>query len=336
MKVLLSILLLAAACSAQQAPKPSDYQQAAAIMSQPTTPAAPSAKKVPARHKAPLITGDITASKIQVQRQAPLPTSARMALLMSNDWLQGGPAPTQDATGRVLYAYGHGVPTVVCAVLQVCELDLELGEVPAKDALDLADNRFAVAEREAGSGPTGFTYLVLKPKEAGLDTTMTIGTNKRSYYVRLVSTEHEHMARVAFSYPEEEAARKAALAAAAEAERQRIAKASEVKAETAPPVHNWDYIVKLHGKDAEYLRPLHISDDGVHTHIVLSDAARHRGLPVIQLRDARGPIPANIRWDENELIVDAIFEHACLLEGVGRKQQRACIDNRGLHGQQHN
>lgn len=54
---------------------------------------------------------------------------------------------------------------------------------------------------------------------------------------------------------------------------------------------------------------------------------------MIEISDAQGPIPANTHWEEgNELIVDALFENACLIEGVGRKQQRACIKNNGLKG----
>ena len=88
--------------------------------------------------------------------------------------------------------------------------------------------------------------------------------------------------------------------------------------------------MKLHGKDAAYLKPERIGDDGTHTYIQLSETARHRGLPAVQLKDARGPIPANARWDGDQLVVDALFEHACLLEGVGKAQQRACITNNGL------
>jgi type IV secretion system protein VirB9 len=152
--------------------------------------------------------------------------------------------------------------------------------------------------------------------------------------VRLVSTSREHMARIAFTYPEEEAEKKRAEAEERQAEERRRKEEADklAKLNTQKPIRNWMYSVKLHGKDARYLRPERIGDDGIHTHIVLSDEARHRGLPVVELKDARGPIPANRRWDGNELIVDAVFERACLLEGVGKSQQRACIVNEGLHG----
>ena len=202
-----------------------------------------------------------------------------------------------------------------------------------KDALDWGDHRFEVVARTAGSGPEQFRYLVVKPTEPGLDTTMTVGTDKRLYYVRLVSTDHGHMARVAFTYPDEEAKKLKAAEEAkrAEAERQKAEAERLAKLSTDKPLRNWNYEVKLHGKDAQYLKPEKIADDGVHTHITLPEEARHRGLPVVEIADARGPIPANTRWDGNELIIDAVFEQACLVEGVGRKQQRACITNQGLN-----
>ena len=316
-------------------PSAAAHQQAASILKGETAVQpvpAPGAKGKRKGRSVPQIQGTISSSAIEVERQAPLPPSARLALAISEGWLNTGPEPLAGPDGRVLYVYGQGVPTVVCAVFQVCELDLEAGESPKKDALDWGDHRFEVAARTAGSGNQEFTYLVLKPTEPGLDTTMTIGTNKRPYYVRLVSTSHDHMARVAFSYPDEEAAKRKKEAEAKKAEelRRQLEADRLAKLNTQKAIRNWNYRVKLHGKDAAYLKPEKIGDDGVHTHIVLSEEARHRGLPVVQLRDARGPIPANARWEGNELIVDALFEHACLLEGVGKAQQRACITNDGL------
>lgn len=341
--LILGILFGALVARAQQQPQhppgmpnAAAYQQAASILKGETAAVQPvPASGAKAKRKirsAPQIQGTISGSAIEVERQSPLPPSAQLALALSEGWLNTGPEPLAGPDGRVLYVYGQGAPIIVCAVFQVCELDLEMGESPKKDALDWGDHRFEVAVRTAGSGNQEFTYLVLKPTAPGLDTTMTIGTNKRPYYVRLVSTSHDHMARIAFSYPEEEAAKKKEEAEARKAEELRQQSEADrlAKLSTQKAIRNWNYRVKLHGKDAGYLRPEKIGDDGVHTHIVLSEEARHRGLPVVQLRDARGPIPANARWEGNELIVDALFERACLLEGIGKAQQRACINNDGL------
>ena len=216
--LIFGILFGALVVRAQQQPPPPSvlpsaaaYRQAADILKGETNAQAvpsPGTKGKRKGHSVPQIQGTISSGAIEVERQAPLPPSARLALAISEGWLDNGTAPLAGPDGRVLYVYGQGVPTVVCAVFQVCELDLEAGELPKKDALDWGDHRFEVAARTAGSGNQEFTYLVLKPTEPGLDTTMTIGTNKRPYYVRLVSTSHDHMARVAFSYPDEEAAKR--------------------------------------------------------------------------------------------------------------------------------
>jgi type IV secretion system protein TrbG len=313
-------------------PTSADYRQAAAILAGNAANAVPAAVH-PKRKAKPEIAGTISAGAMQLVREVSLPANASLALSLSEGFQVSGAPPTTGQDGRVLYTYGQGVPTVICSTLQVCELDLEPGEVVTKDALDWGDHRFELVARTAGSGPEQFTYLVVKPTEPGLDTTMTVGTDKRLYYVRLVSTDHAHMARVAFTYPDEEAKKQKAAEEAkrAEAERQKAEAERLAKLSTDKPLRNWNYEVKLHGKDAQYLKPEKIADDGVHTHITLSEEARHRGLPVVEIADARGPIPANARWDDNELIIDAVFERACLVEGVGRKQQRACITNQGLN-----
>jgi P-type conjugative transfer protein TrbG len=318
----------------EQGPGPAEYDKAVQILqgasSSDVSPLARQKKSDGHR----LSRGSTLGDAVELHREIVLMPNALLALHLSEVWVNAGPAPVAGSGGRVLFTYGQHLPTVVCAVLQVCELDLEAGEKLIQDSIDWGDHRFEVTPRIAGTGIGEFTYLVLKPTESGLDTTMTVGTNKRSYYVRLISTDHQHMAHIAFLYPDEDTAKRKAeqTAIQAEADRQRLEAEHLAQLSTTKPIRNWDYTVKLHGKDAGYLRPTEVGDDGVHTHVRLSEEARHRGLPVIEIRDARGPIPANARWDGNELVIDAVFERACLIEGVGREQQRACITNRGMNG----
>lgn len=332
-RVFLSVAMGAIGATPQQQqgplPKSSDYQQAATILA---GGSAPRVQPKSRRKKTPDISGTVESGPVQLVRQVSLPPNVTAALSLSEASQVSSAPPSIGSGGRLLYTYGQGVATVVCSTLQVCELDLEPGETITKDALDWGDHRFEVVARSTSSGADQFSYLVVKPTEPGLDTTLTIGTDRRPYYVRLVSTEHEHMSRVAFTYPDEETRRVKAAEEAkrAEQERQKAEAERLEKLNTEKPLRNWDYRVKLHGRDARYLWPQKIADDGIHTHITLSEEARHRGLPVVEISDARGPIPANVHWEGNELVLDAVFEHACLLEGVGRKQQRACITNEGL------
>lgn len=267
---------------------------------------------------------------LQLSREAPLPESAREALALSEAALAVDPGAKAGPDGRVILTYGSGTPTIVCALLNLTEIDLEPGENVAKEGIDLGDSaEFLARVRHVsrGEGQGGYDYLVIKPKAANIETTMTIGTDRRVYYLRLRSTEDKFLTRVAFAYPAEAAA-KALREQAALVKLQSLgAKLPPALPPPPPPVKPWKYTTKTKGRDVGYLIPLSVGDDGAHTFIRLSEQARVRGLPVLQIRDASGPIPANSHWEDNTLIVDALFEDGCLLEGVGRKQQRVCIHN---------
>jgi len=47
------------------------------------------------------------------------------------------------------------------------------------------------------SGPDATPLIIIKPRIAGLDTTMVVPTDRRAYYVRLESKPYEYVARVA-------------------------------------------------------------------------------------------------------------------------------------------
>jgi type IV secretion system protein TrbG len=281
---------------------------------------------------------------LQVTREAPLPESARQALSLSRISVDTGVETKQGADGRIMLTYGTGTPTIVCALLNITEVDLALGETVVKDGLDLGDGgkEFFVTVRHAGSGTNTFDYLTIKPISADVEMTMTVGTNKHVYYLRVRSTEKSYMTRIAFSYPEEEARARQQMALvlsqaqeAAAASLPGVATAgkySRLNVPTAPEpvVKPWKYTLKKKGRDAEYIVPVSVGDDGAHTHIELPQEARVRGLPVLQISDATGPIPANTHWENTTLIVDALFEKGCLLEGVGKKQQSVCIYNQKL------
>ena len=269
---------------------------------------------------------------LQLSREAPLPANASAALALSQKAMEADPQAKPGSDGRVILTYGAGTPTIVCALLKVTEIDLEPGETISKDGVDLGDTtEFLVSTRRAGSGRDAYDYLVLKPSAQDIETTMTVGTDRRVYYFRVRSTENQFLSRVAFSYPEEEAAKANALQEQAlMLARAQAMPVAAVPPPPPPPLRKWNYTIKKKGRDADYLVPLSVGDDGAHTHIQFSEEARTRGLPVLQIRDATGPIPANSHWEDNTLIVDALFEDGCLLQGVGKKQQSVCIHNEKL------
>jgi P-type conjugative transfer protein TrbG len=265
---------------------------------------------------------------LQLSRETPLPANSRVALALSQKAMEADLDAKPGSGGRVILTYGAGTPTIICALLKVTEIDLEPGETISKDGVDLGDStEFLVSTRRAGTGRDAYDYLVLKPSAQDIETTMTVGTDRRVYYFRIRSTENQFLSRVAFSYPEEETVKAKALQEQSLILTQRQVASLAAAPPPPPPVKKWSYTIRKKGRDADYLVPLSVGDDGAHTHIQFSEEARTRGLPVLQIRDATGPIPANSHWETNTLIVDALFKDGCLLQGVGKKQQSVCIHN---------
>ena len=58
----------------------------------------------------------------------PLTPTALEAVRVSERWRGENNAPAAGSDGRVLYSFGAGLPTVVCAPLRVCMIELQAGE----------------------------------------------------------------------------------------------------------------------------------------------------------------------------------------------------------------
>ncbi len=91
-----------------------------------------------------------------------LSPTAQQAVEFSASWRaqQNGAAPGPD--GRVLFAFGAGLPTVVCAPLRVCLIELQPGE---KTRWRTADRRFCPVER----GPCQIRERRRKYRNAGAE-----------------------------------------------------------------------------------------------------------------------------------------------------------------------
>lgn len=109
-------------------------------------------------------------------------------------------AGTAYKAGLVTFAYGSGIPTVVCALLELTDLAFEKGESIL--SVQLGDSvRWNIESAISGSANDSVEHLIVKPLEAGLKTSMLITTDRRTYHIRLKSTEADFMPAVIFSYP---------------------------------------------------------------------------------------------------------------------------------------
>ena len=168
--------------------------------------------------------------------------------------------------------------------------------------------------------------IVLKPQEPGLDTNLHITTDRRAYYLRLVSKPQDYIARVAFSYPEEENNQKWQQHLLAQQQSQ--ARDIKREAQTMPAimtVEKLNFSYKVRGGN-EQMRPVRIFDDGAKTYIQMPPEVKNRETPVLMVlgSDGKGEM-TNYRVQQQTYIVDRLFERAQLILGAGKKAQKVEI-----------
>ncbi len=257
-----------------------------------------------------------------VEKDVLLPQNAQEALAVGKAWMSEKHTPAPGKDGRVLYTYGSGLPTVVCAPLRVCVVELEAGERVVGEPHIGDAVRWIIAPAGAGQADSVTPMIVLKPKQAGLDTNLLVTTDRRAYYIRLISKPEEYLARVAFAYPEDEV-RKWQVHLAQEEQRRK----AERDAAQVSPVESleslyFDY--RIESVDP-HIRPVRVVDDGKKTFIQMTADAAHREAPVLVVIGPDGAEMVNYRVKGNMYIVDRLFERGALLLGVGKKGQRAEI-----------
>ncbi len=237
--------------------------------------------------------------------------------------------PAPGADGRVLYTYGAGMPTVVCAPMRVCVVELEAGEHLSGEPHVGDSVRWVISPAMAGSGRQETPMLVIKPKQAGLDTTLLITTDRRAYYLRLVSKPDDYLARVAFAYPEEETGRWKARLAEQEARRKEEFEASQITPVESIEALYFDY--RIIGGDPN-MRPTRVVDDGKKTYLQMTPNAAPRELPALVIVGPKGPEMVNYRVKGDMYIVDRLFERGALILGAGKQARKAEIIRGTFHG----
>ena len=257
-------------------------------------------------------------------KDVPLTGAAKDAVQVSQTWMIAAHTLVEGKDGRVLYTYGAGLPTVVCAPLRVCVLELQAGEKLVGEPHIGDSVRWIISPATSGKDDFAIPMIVIKPKAPGLDTDLLVTTDRRAYYVRLISKPEEYLARVAFAYPDDEDAKwKAYLAREQEQRRRQEFEASQIAPVESLENLNFNYTIQ--GGDSN-MRPVRVVDDGKKTYIQMPPEAAHRELPMLAVLGPDGKADlVNYRVKADMYIVDRIFDRGALILGVGKKAQRAEI-----------
>jgi len=245
------------------------------------------------------------------------PAAAAVAFSQQYNAQSGMPAPGLD--GRVLYAYGAGQATLVCAPEHLSIIELQPGEHFVGDPHIGDTMRWYVTPATYGQGADIVGLVVIKPKLAGLDTDLLITTDRRVYYLRLMSKPADYISRLAFSYPDEalppqwQRHMEELVAAPAAAIQPAIAKIEKL---------NFDYRVT----GPEHMRPMRVFDDGAKVYMQMPPAMEHHEAPVLLVlgSDGKGAM-TNYRVVDGTYVVDRLFDNAELVTGVGKKAKKVMI-----------
>lgn len=249
----------------------------------------------------PCLSEDMTATELKASRQ-------------SAEWQKGTGIVTRGADGKVVFLYGEAQPSVICAPLQVCDIELEPQE-SVKDVL-LGDSvRWSVEAASSGGGRGETIHLIVRPTEAGLQTSMIVTTSRRTYHIRLRSHESQYMARVGFSYPNPLSANLSAVNARIE----------NTGRSPSPSRLNFGYQISGHAS----WRPKRVYFDGQKTYIQFPSRVSGQEMPVLFLLSDGQRQLVNYRVNRDLMIIDHDVEKAVLISGVGWRQKKITITRGG-------
>jgi type IV secretion system protein VirB9 len=236
---------------------------------------------------------------------------------ISNQWRGSRGLVTKGPDGKVIFLYGEIQPSVVCSPLQVCDIELQPGEI-VRDVLVGDTVRWKVEPATSGAAGGQAIHLVVKPSEPGLVTSMVVTTSRRTYHIQLKSHRTQYMARVGFAYPQDVSAKLADINA-------------RIEASTIPgagvPAERLDFSYSVSGH-ARW-RPTRVYSDGQKTYIQFPSSIAGQDAPVLFVISGGKNRVVNYRMKGAIMVVDYHVEHAVLVSGVGWKQEKVTIRRGG-------
>ena len=233
-------------------------------------------------------------------------------------------APVTGPNGSIKFLYGAQQPSIVCAVLQVCDVALQAGE--QVNSINLGDTaRWTVEPAVTGSGAGEVQHLIIKPLDVGLETSMVVTTNRRSYHLKLRSHRSQYMPQVSFTYPEEAMAKWEAIKVREGRDRD-----DRTLPETREYMGNLSFDYEVSGSVA--WKPVRVYNDGRKTVIQMPSTMAQTEAPALLVVRKDGgvftddeTVMVNYRVQGDRYIVDSVFDKAILIAGVGSSQDRVTI-----------
>ncbi|CAN7750858.1 P-type conjugative transfer protein TrbG [Rhizobium sp. LjRoot258] len=248
--------------------------------------------------------------------QSMTPNEAK-ATNLSGKWRGSTGLVTKGADGKVIFLFGEIQPSVVCSPLQVCDIELQGGEV-VRDVLVGDTVRWKVEPATSGAAGGQAIHLIVKPSEPGLVTSMIVTTSRRTYHIQLKSHASQYMARVGFEYPEDVSTKLAEINARLEAGNSPGA---------GVPAEQLNFTYSVSGNAS--WRPTRVYSDGLKTYIQFPRSIAGQDAPVLFVVSGGQNRIVNYRMKNNMMVVDYNIDRAVLVSGIGWHRQKITIRRGG-------
>ena len=246
---------------------------------------------------------------------AQLTKTEHRALTLSENWRNARNPIKRGPDGSVIYRFGVSEPSVVCAPLKLCEIQLQAGEL-VDDVLVGDTVRWKIVPATSGSASDQQRVsIIVKPAQPGLSTSMVITTSRRVYHIALKSSIRHYMARVSFSYGDELPTNRV--------------RGSDIFSDGGGYSERSNFTVR---GDNPSWRPVKIFNDGTRTYIQLR-GVRTGAAPALYVVTGGLFAPkrkiASYRLNGNTMVVDNPFKKAVLVSGLGSPHQARVVIERG-------
>ena len=88
--------------------------------------------------------------------------------------------------GKITYLFGATLPSIVCSPLYPSDIEFQSGEVIVD--IHVGDTlRWKISPATHGPKGQKTPHIIIKPTDVGLKTAAVITTDRRRYYIKLIS-----------------------------------------------------------------------------------------------------------------------------------------------------
>lgn len=221
--------------------------------------------------------------------------------------------------GEITFFYGQQSINVVCAVMQVCDIQLQQGE--GVNSIHLGDSsRWVIEPAINGIGETETQHIIIKPLDVGLQTNLVVTTDRRTYHINLKSNRSKLMPFITFKYPNDNIDQFF--------KHQKLVKQKYIQDNTIPQTKeylgNLDFEYDIKG-DVNW-KPVRVYNDTHKTIIQMPKSMNDNEAPTLMAKNNNDDdVIINYRLINDKYVVDTVFDKAILIMGVGSNQEKVTI-----------